>query len=112
MRTLRHDLHVCLRNMCAQELDVGLWRALVGQFNGLERPLAELPPEALMQARLLVLDRATVQVVQTLVACTVLRCVCCCTMPHVCASELATSMPPPLYSIAAWRFACKERVAS
>jgi hypothetical protein len=28
---------------------VNLWRALVGQFSGLERPLVELPPEALMQ---------------------------------------------------------------
>ena len=30
---------------------MGLWRALVGQFSGLDRPLVELPPEALMQAR-------------------------------------------------------------
>ncbi len=28
-----------------------MWRALLGQFHGLERPLAELSQEALMQAR-------------------------------------------------------------
>ena len=36
---------------------MNLWRALVGQFSGLERPLVELPPEALMQVPAIVLRR-------------------------------------------------------